>query len=1087
MRIGAIFARGSCRALKWMALFGLVFALGAGSALAQVTVTGPAQNTVMEGADVVYTVNVKGTVPVGDAGGTLTLTLNAPVGAAGNDATGGEDTDLAINQGLAVTMTVDANTGANATDRPFSGTGTIRFQTVHDTDAENENFTLTWALSDAGGVDMPDGTGGLTDLALGATPATAPPAALTIDDDETQAYVLELAADQTPSEGDVAIVTLKAVPDHVNASLELVLHSSDPVNYQWDNDDFTDGTVDPPTSIAVGPTTASVPAAGVGNSTMVYVQAPMNDKNRMTDTVTLTAHSGSPGDSMMQASLDISFADDHALAPGEAVTAVAMDKKTGDDAMEVMEVTEGGDPVYLTISVDRGKAADKDATTVEELTVDVKVAPAYAADATVTPSRVTFPAVATANGAQKADMMVELSALSDEDVGMEELMLDLVMMGDSDNGGGSSTGMFSIMIVDETVKKIMPKSEEDAYPAIEAAIEAGGGADGLNPEDSFEIMTSDLFTLMAGYTASYGASVEGDSVSVSVSGEMVMVEALTAGESMITVTGTAKEASSFQPSQTISNVADVTFPVMVTDKMLMVTVAADPMEIDEGGTSTITATANRAITAGDGDVMVDLDVIGNATLDTESITIAMGAMTGSAMLTAGEDEDYDNETVTVIASGSGIDGTMPVMVSVMDNDMAPPETTYTLTASADMVAEGDDAVTITATASAMVDEDTTIELAHGPGSASADDYSLDPMMITIAAGSGAGTAMLMATDDSDVEGDETLTLDGMMGNLLVGSVKFTITDNDMAPPPADPTVRAKDDAAMMIAGAISTAAGDADWMVGGMAATVDMSMLFEVDEGVSAAYSGVSSDNDVVRAMSSGTMLTLTPMSAGSSTITVTASDPASMDVATVSYDAMVALQTLVVTVSASADMVDEGGSVMVTASTNRAVTADTMLTLTVTGDTAAVSAPDMLTIAMGDDSGMAEVMAVEDDDTMNANVTVVVSGSALAAPVSLPIAVTDNDRTVNALTQAEVDAVFVAATAMASGGGDWVPGGNAADGRHEQAVLDGGRRHRRVHGRVVGRGHGHGERQRHVADADAGGDRVGHHLGDGHRHQRRR
>ena len=29
MRTGAIFARGSCRALRWMALFGVVFALGA--------------------------------------------------------------------------------------------------------------------------------------------------------------------------------------------------------------------------------------------------------------------------------------------------------------------------------------------------------------------------------------------------------------------------------------------------------------------------------------------------------------------------------------------------------------------------------------------------------------------------------------------------------------------------------------------------------------------------------------------------------------------------------------------------------------------------------------------------------------------------------------------------------------------------------------------------------------------------------------------------------------------------------------------------------------------------------------------------
>ena len=42
MRTGAIFARGSCRALKWMALFGVVFALGAGITQAQTDVSATA-------------------------------------------------------------------------------------------------------------------------------------------------------------------------------------------------------------------------------------------------------------------------------------------------------------------------------------------------------------------------------------------------------------------------------------------------------------------------------------------------------------------------------------------------------------------------------------------------------------------------------------------------------------------------------------------------------------------------------------------------------------------------------------------------------------------------------------------------------------------------------------------------------------------------------------------------------------------------------------------------------------------------------------------------------------------------------------
>ena len=69
MRMGAIFARGSCRALKWTALLGVVFALGAGSAAAQVTVTGPTMNTVTEGEVAVYTVEIKGYIQPGSADG----------------------------------------------------------------------------------------------------------------------------------------------------------------------------------------------------------------------------------------------------------------------------------------------------------------------------------------------------------------------------------------------------------------------------------------------------------------------------------------------------------------------------------------------------------------------------------------------------------------------------------------------------------------------------------------------------------------------------------------------------------------------------------------------------------------------------------------------------------------------------------------------------------------------------------------------------------------------------------------------------------------------------------------------------------
>ena len=133
-----------------------------------------------------------------------------------------------------------------------------------------------------------------------------------------------------------------------------------------------------------------------------------------------------------------------------------------------------------------------------------------------------------------------------------------------------------------------------------------------------------------------------------------------AGESKVTVTGTASmSTSSLMPSQTVSNVASLTFPVTVVDTELVVTLSADPMEIEAGGTTMITATANRAVTVGDGAVTIDLTVVGDGTLDAESITIAMGETSGSATLTA-------NESVTVVATGSGVSGLMQVMVTVTD-------------------------------------------------------------------------------------------------------------------------------------------------------------------------------------------------------------------------------------------------------------------------------------------------------------------------------------------------------------------------------------------------------------------------------------
>ena len=1122
MRTGAIFARGSCRALKWMALFGLVVALGAGSAVAQttgITITGPSNNTVNEGGTATYTVGIRGYIgvaadsdtPTNPAEFTVSLTLpDEDALVAG--ATEGELDDLNANAHvLSVSFDPPANS-STINRRLYTASKTISVATLHDNDAEDEFFPLTFpAPTNVPPATPPDPkiadiyvaqAGDNTDAVI-SLPST--PAALTIDDDETQTYTLTLAPSQTPTEGSPFVVNLAASPAHEDGSGTMQV-----------NIDKRSGW-----TLTVGDTDSANPAIVTGSGADATVELGITqtagDGNRVTDTVTVSAHTGVAGSSVEEASLSIDVADANAL---QAVTAKVVDADGMALDPQPTSVEEGESVKIAVMPVDK----DDKVTTANEA---LKIALASSGSADARDFRLSAPIEITSG--QNKSNVVDLIVESDEDVGMEMLVLDATVSGEPANGTETKpvAGVLTLDITDATDKKIQPKSEEDAYPLITDPMAAAAGDDGLNPGESFMVPMDDLFTLMAGYTATYGATSDGSAVSISERGDVVTITAEEEGTSNVTITGTASmAASSFAPSQTVSNVAHVAFEVTVADKMLMVTsLTAEPMEIDEGGMSTITATLNRAVTSGDGEVMIGLSVVGDGTLDMESIAIAMGEMSGSAMLTAAEDDDYMDTEVTVVATGSGIDGTMQVTVMVTDNDEAPTtvmakadaqsvfddnvgsdfikggdavsfdagnlfeqfgadvDPVFAVTSSDDMVvgaaisgsmltltpagygsatvsvtvtdrATGDTAtasgdvmvgladvsVMVTA-ADMMIDEGgstmvtaTTSRMLEGDEMVTVNlavvgDATLSADSIEIAAGSDSGSVTLMSTDDDVHEQGEMVTViasgDGIDGNM---SIEIAVTDNDDAPV-VEPTVTAKDDAAQMILDAVATAAGGADWMVGGMVATVDMADLFTADEGASISYAGMSS-SEAVMVGTSGTMLMLTPMAEGVSSITVTASDSTSMDVARVDADVAVALQTLSIGVAASADTVTEGGSVTLTATANRAVTVETMLTVTVTGDTDAVSADAMITIAMGQTTGTGMVMALEDDDSADAMVSVVVSGTVLASPVTFDIAITDNDPTVTAKSDAEVDAVFTVAVATASGTDGWVPtsqGGEAA------------------------------------------------------------
>ena len=903
MSTGAILARGGCRALKWVALFGAVLALGVGTASAQdvgVTVTGP--TTVNEGETATYTVTVTGYVPANTATSTdVVVTLATPASDGSDGAVAGEvaeDLNLAI--GVAARINFPANTSTTGVLYTRSGTAIIGAN--HDLDAEDEKFT--WGAPALTTNHLETTAAGSTALPA---PATGFPTTLTIKDDETQSYDLTLNAGQTPDEGEPINLTLTANPAHVNGS--------GVVNVYLD----VQPTI---ASIASGDDTATLDLST--RTAAVVIEPVDNDKNRSTDTIVVSAYtsvSGSPTPKL-HSELSIEVEDANVLPGADAVTVKEIwDKETG--GAKVESVTEGGDAVYVVFEVDRGMGG-----ITEALELDLTVTPNREAASYRFDDEVTFSG--GSSGKQSSDR-VKLEALSDDFVNDDMLRLSFELTGEAENqtnetdaAKNSTSGMLApITVVNDTATQIEAKPEAELTTAVDAAIEAGAGEDGLNPGESFAVKVADLFA-KAPAGALYTARPSGSEVSITTTGGTVAdgtvtVMASSVGEATVTITASASPTSSARPvPQVLSTTAEVEFDVTVVNKPLRIDLTADPASmVDEGGKITLAASANRPVLAGD-DATVSLQVVG------------------------------------------------------------------------------------------PVDE--------------------PPASIVIAVGESSNTVDLQVTDDSVVKELGAVTVIASGGSLRVDPTRLEITviENDQ-PTPVVPTVRAKDGAAGMIASAIATVAGGSPWMVGGMAATVDMSMLFDLDDGVTAAYSGVSSDDDVVRAISSGKTLTLTPMGAGSATITVTGSDTAGGGVATVTHDAAVALQTLVVTVTASADMVDEGGSVTVTATANRAVTEATMLDVTVTGDTDAVSADESITIAMGETMGSATVTAVEDADSDDANVTVVVGGGSLSAPATFNIAITDNDPTVAAKSQAEATAVFVTAVAMAGGADGWLPGGEAA------------------------------------------------------------
>ena len=144
-----------------------------------------------------------------------------------------------------------------------------------------------------------------------------------------------------------------------------------------------------------------------------------------------------------------------------------------------------------------------------------------------------------------------------------------------------------------------------------------------------------------------------------------------------------------------------------------------------------------------------------------------------------------DETITVSGSGEHMD-VHETTITLIDGEVAP---AVNLSLNPSSAAEGDDATSVSVTATfssrSIYATDTTVTLSVGrSGSATAGtDYAVVPSFeVTVPAGqsSGTGTFTLTPTEDTLVEGDETIGVAGAATGLTVNDTTLTLTDDDFA-------------------------------------------------------------------------------------------------------------------------------------------------------------------------------------------------------------------------------------------------------------------------------------------------------------------
>ena len=227
--------------------------------------------------------------------------------------------------------------------------------------------------------------------------------------------------------------------------------------------------------------------------------------------------------------------------------------------------------------------------------------------------------------------------------------------------------------------------------------------------------------------------------------------------------------------------------VTISDDDATWRVSAQPAEIDEGESSTVTvAVANGRTFASNQTISVAVSgtaASSDYSLSATELTLRAGAGSATATATATDDVIVEGDETVIVTASHGGQSIGSATVTISDNDDA----TWTVSAQPTEIDQGESSTITVAVANGRTfASNQNISLAVS-GTAASSDYSLSATELTLRAGAGSATATVAATDGVILEGGETVTVTASHGGQSIGSATVTISDND-TPPSNDATL-----------------------------------------------------------------------------------------------------------------------------------------------------------------------------------------------------------------------------------------------------------------------------------------------------------